>query len=56
MEEYEQCYACGSSDIEYIEGGTFRGIKWNKWKCNECGEEYSTEPDYDAMSSGHDDY
>lgn len=41
------CFECGSSYLELYDSGEFKGITWKSYKCVECGNIISEEPDYE---------
>ena len=40
------CPECGT-EMEHWDYGSFRGYKWEDYKCPECGYTTNNEPDYD---------
>lgn len=51
----EDCTMCGGENEE-VDFGFYKGFRWSHAKCTECEHEESTEPEYDSMFGGHDDY
>lgn len=51
----DECTMCGS-DVEVVDFGIYKGFKWFHTRCIICGYEESSEPDYDSMPGGYDDY
>ena len=51
----DECTICDGT-TEVVDKGMYKGYMWYHTKCKECGHEESTEPDYDSMPGGHDDY
>ena len=41
----EQCPSCGSSDLELFDCGTYKGVEWQDYICNDCGYTTNNEPD-----------
>lgn len=41
------CPECGSDQMEIVDSGYCRKNVWTKYRCIECGEVISNEPDYD---------
>ena len=47
MDNYD-CPICGS-EMEYWDGGSFKGVTWEAYKCVSCGNIESNEPEWDDV-------
>lgn len=54
MSEIKECYHCGSDNLKHHDSGTYKRFRWDAYKCLDCGEITSDEPDWDNMKGGYD--
>ena len=53
--EPDVCTECGSENIEFICTVTYKRNDYSTYKCKDCGNVMSNEPDWDSLPGGHDD-